>query len=126
MKDTFTILIADRNPHVRDFLKRELVAEGYEVRLARNVRETLGSIYDPEPLDLLILDLDLPDANELNILEKVRDRMPSLPVIVHTYMTDDKGRSLSLNSATFVEKEGSNIDGLKRVVRETLMRSYPK
>jgi DNA-binding NtrC family response regulator len=126
MKDTFTILIADRNPHVRDFLKRELVAEGYEVRLARNVRETLGSIYDTEPLDLLILDLDLPDANELNILEKLQDRMPSLPVIVHTYMTDYKGRSLSLNSATFVEKEGSNIDGLKRVVRETLMRSYPK
>lgn len=126
MKDTFTILIADRNPHVRDFLKRELVAEGYEVRLARNVRETLGSIYNPEPLDLLILDLDLPDANELNILEKLQDRMPSLPVIVHTYMTDYKGHPLSLNSATFVEKEGTNIDGLKRAVREILMRSYPK
>jgi CheY-like chemotaxis protein len=32
----FKILVADRNQRVREFLKRELMAEGYRVRLAKH------------------------------------------------------------------------------------------
>ena len=34
VQKTSTILIADRNPHVRSFLQREMGREGYRVRLA--------------------------------------------------------------------------------------------
>jgi len=125
-KEAFTILVADRNPHVRRFLKREMMAEGYEVRLAKSAREVLELAFDREHLDLLILDLDLPDAGNLDILQKLQERFPVLPVVVHTFLSEYVNHSFVLSSAAFVEKEGSNIDRLKTVVREILRKSYPQ
>ena len=88
MKEGFTILIADRNPHVRDFLRREMVSEGYRVRLARNGQEVLKSVLDDEPPDLLILDLDLPDVSDMTLLQRVQERIPTLPIVIHTFFTE--------------------------------------
>jgi DNA-binding NtrC family response regulator len=126
MQESFSILIADRNPHVRRFLKREMMGEGYHVRMAKTAREVLELVFDREPLDLLILDLDLPDASELDILQKLQERFPVLPVVVHTFLSEYVNHSFVLSSAAFVEKEGSNIDRLKTVVREILRKNYPQ
>ena len=119
-KYVFTILIADRNPHVREFLRREMMSEGYRVRLAKNGGEVLKWIYHRDPLDLVILDLDLPDANDAPLLEKLNDRIPTLPVVVHTLSTDyTLPVDVSL-PVTFVEKEGNSIECIKRVVIDML------
>ena len=125
MKDQFTILIADRNRYVREFLRRELIGEGYRVKLAKSGREVLELVFDQECVDLLILDLDVPDANELSVLEKVGDRIPTLPVVVHAFLSDYLGQPSLLSAAAFVEKRGTNIDDLKQVVSEMLQKSYP-
>jgi DNA-binding NtrC family response regulator len=122
----FTILIADRNPRVRDFLKREMILEGYRVRLARNGREVLQSVLSGEPLDLLILDLDLPDAGQMSILEEVQKRIPTVPVVVHTFLSEYLNHPPILSNVAFVEKEGTNIDSLKNVVLKVLRQSYPR
>lgn len=126
MRKGFTILIADRNPRVRDFLKREMILEGYHVRLARNGREVLQSVLSGEPLDLLILDLDLPDAGQMSILEEVQKRIPTVPVVVHTFLSEYLNHPLILSNVAFVEKEGTNIDTLKNVVLNVLRQSYPR
>lgn len=125
MNEPFKILIVDRNPHVREFLKRELMSEGYRVGLAKNARETLKWIDRYRAFDLLIIDPDLPDATELDILDNLQNSIPVLPVIIHTFLPGCKSHSFVLNYAAFVEKEGSNIDRLKEVVAEILQRSYP-
>lgn len=56
----FTILISDRNRNVREFLKCEMMTEGYRVRLAKSGREVLELACNDESIDLAILDLDLP------------------------------------------------------------------
>ncbi|MCD6298030.1 MAG: response regulator [Deltaproteobacteria bacterium] len=126
MEKEFTILIADRNPHVRELLKREMMAEGYRVRLAKNGREVLKQVYDHEPLDLLILDLDLPDAGEVHILENIEDRIPTLPVVVHSFVSDYANQPAVLSTAVFVEKKGSSIESLTKVVFEVLHKITPK
>ena len=126
MEKEFTILIADRNPHVRELLKREMMAEGYRVRLAKNGREVLGQVYHHEPLDLLILDLDLPDAGEVAILESIEDRIPTLPVVVHSFVSDYANQPAVLSAAVFVEKKGTSIEPLKKVVFEVLHKITPK
>jgi DNA-binding NtrC family response regulator len=123
VKEGFTILIADRNPHVRKLLEREIRAEGYRVRLAKNARDLLEWVYHYEPLDLLILDPDLPDAEDTLMLKKVNNRIPALPVILHGYLTDDSGYSAVLKSAVFVEKRGSSIEYLKKVISDILKKS---
>jgi len=122
----FTILIADRNRNVREFLRREMMAEGYEVRLAKNGQEVLRWVYGPEPLDLVILDLDLPDSadsNETAILEKIEDRIPTLPVVVHTFLSDYAHHPALLSTTAFVEKKGNSVERLKKVVSGLLRKS---
>ena len=117
-----TILIADKNRHVREFLKREMIAEGYKVRLAKSGREVLEWAYYNEPLDLLILDPDLPDASEIAIIEKLQNRIPTLPVVLHAYRSDYVNNPSCLSMAAFVEKNGSSIEELKKAVSEILRK----
>ena len=120
MREGFTILIADRNPHVRELLKREIVAEGYHVRLAENGREVLKWSYDSDPIDLLILDPDLPDIDESALLSRLADRIPALPMVIHTFLSDYTVPSGISGTVAYVEKGGSSIESLKQVVSNIL------
>ena len=88
MKKAAIILVADRNRHVRDYLQRELSGEGYRVVLAKNGRQVLDRITSGEPVDLIVLDLNLPDERELKVLEKIREHAPDLPVVVHGFWAE--------------------------------------
>ena len=122
MEKEFKILVADRNQRVREFLKRELMAEGYRVRLAKNVQEVLKKVYDFETLDLLILDPDLPGTDKLALLKKLQNRIPALPVVVHTYLADYTDYMNELSKLPFVEKSGSSVESLKKMVHEILRK----
>lgn len=126
MNGKHTILIGDRNRHIREFLMREMGAEGYRIRLAKNAREVIQWIYSPEPLDVVILDLDMPDMEVLNILEELENRLPTLPLIIHTFRTDYAEQSKVMAMATFVEKSGNSIDDLKKVVHQVLRKTHPE
>lgn len=123
MEKKFKILIADRNSNVREFLRREMLAEGYSVELAENGREVLKWAYHREPADLLILDPDLPDADESLLLKKLRQRISYLPVVFHTFFSDYLTASKIIIPTEFVEKGGSSIEKLKKVVKEILNRT---
>jgi DNA-binding NtrC family response regulator len=120
MEKRHTILIADRNSHVRGFLKRELMAEGYDIRLATCGREVLNWAYRLQPLDLIILDLDLPDIDEQSLFSKLQDRIPVLPIIIHSFHPDGAKHAVDNEYAVFVEKGGNSIEKLKAVVNDML------
>ena len=124
MKKKFTILIADRNPHVRAFLQREMTAAGYRVWVAENGHEVLKWAFQGEPLDLIILDPDLPDADETHVLAHLLDRIPVLPVVVHTYPSEHGSDFEHMNEVILVEKRGSSVECLKQVIHEILVNSH--
>ena len=126
MQKGFNLLIADRNPHIREFLKREMEAEGYNIQLAKNGREVLRLVYGSEPVDLIIIDLDLPDASELNLFKSLEDCIPTLPIIVHSYLSDNFESSKSLKPVIFVQKQGNSSETLKDVVLNFLREPYSK
>jgi CheY-like chemotaxis protein len=127
LKHAFTILIADRNPNVRELLKRELVAEGYHVHLARSGREVLNCVDDAtRSPDLVIMDPDLPDMGEVSLLELIRQKKPELPVVVHTFLAEYINHPIVLHSAAVVEKDGRHVDRLKEAVEEVLTKVYSR
>jgi len=105
-------------------LQREMTAAGYRVRLADTGREVLKRAFQGEPLDLIILDPDLPDADEAHVLEHLLNRVPALPVVVHTYASEYGDVSMDRDGLFFVEKRGSSIERLKQVVHEILIDSH--
>ena len=116
----FSILIADRNPHVRRLLERELKADGYQVRVADNGRKVLEWAYRLQPLDLIILDLDLPDIDEQTLFGNLQDRIPVLPIIIHSFQPEGMKLSVNYRHAVFVEKGENSIEKLKKAVSDIL------
>jgi DNA-binding NtrC family response regulator len=100
-----------------------MMAEGYRVHLAKNGREVLKWAYKQEFIDLVILDLDLPDTSEMAILEKLENRIPTLPVVIHAFLSDYENPPAVFNAAALVEKEGNSVERLKKVVSQILGKS---
>ena len=117
------ILIADRNPHVRRFLKRELEAEGYRIRLAESGVEVLKWAFHPDPLDLIILDPDLPDTVAGQLMDKLKDRIPPIKVVIHAFLSDYAAPHDKLSADAFIEKGGNSIESLKKVILDLNSRT---
>ena len=124
MADGFTVLITDRNRHVRNFLRRELSAEGYQVEVAVDGRDLLRKIREADPPDLLILDLEIPYSGGPSIIARLRRVNSLLPVIIHGFATEDSTHPAVRQAAAFVEKMG-NTQRLKIAVLEVLKEYYP-
>ena len=119
MESEKTILIAERNPHIRNFLRRELAACGYNVRLAENGKELLKTLmYSRTRIDLLVLDPDFPGVDAIEMARKTVGRIPQLPVVLHCIGgTDNPSDFDAENSLYYVEKDGQSIETLKAAIQ---------
>ncbi|MDX2448382.1 MAG: response regulator [Desulfobacterales bacterium] len=115
-----TILIVDRNSHVREYLKRELGGEGYHIHLAQNCREMFERVSDNVQCDLIVIDPDLPDAEEKLLLRKLQDLLPRTPVVIHTLLADYLNHCNVRIKAILIEKDGNSIERLKHVIERQL------
>jgi len=120
VKKVFTILIADRNPRVRGFLQREMSREGYRILLAENAQDLLEWPPDRDPIDLVILDPDLPDATDAPLMSLLRKRMPLVPVIIHAHPSHHLMELDAAQPSFTVEKGGNSIERLKEVAQDIL------
>ena len=80
-----TILIVDDDPTQRRLLETVVKRQGYETRMATGGEEAVEILGGDEPgVDLVLLDLVMPDLDGLAVLEQVKPKHPMLPVIVLT------------------------------------------
>ena len=124
MEERFTILIADRNRRVRQFLMREFASDGYRVLLAEDRNDLSRIVRRDDTLDLLILDDEMLVPEESRIVEQLENRIPHLPFIVHSHSTECVEESLARGAAALVEKKG-NVGELKVAVGRVLHGRHP-
>lgn len=77
------ILIVDDEQELCELLALRLEHNGYRVTTANTVADALA-LLGHQPLDAMILDLRLPDGDGLDVLARVKQRSPDLPVIMLT------------------------------------------
>jgi len=78
-----TVLVIDDDETIRHFLPRELTAEGYQVLTAESGQAGLR-VLEKEPVDLVLLDIRLPDLSGIQVLERIRVQWPELIVVMLT------------------------------------------
>lgn len=81
--DEVTVLVVDDEPAVGKALKRVLAQEGMQtvsVRSAERALEVLSS----QSVQLLVTDMRMPDIDGFELLAQVKQRWPSLPVVLLT------------------------------------------
>lgn len=80
-----TILVADDDPVIQRLLSYILEQGGHDVVLAWDGLEALEAL-ETKPIDLVLLDLDMPKLNGLEVLRKLRgiDHYSELPIVILT------------------------------------------
>jgi diguanylate cyclase (GGDEF)-like protein/PAS domain S-box-containing protein len=101
------VLIVDDNEMNRDMLARRLERKGYSVRVAENAR-CLRERIQHEAVDLLLLDVEMPEISGLDALQTLREfySAAELPIIMVTakQQSEDIVKALSLGANDYVTK----------------------
>lgn len=90
------ILIIDDEPQIRRFLDIAIRTQNYQIFLADSGLKGL-EILTQEEMDLIILDLGLPDIEGIEVLYKVREHLET-PVIVLSARPDEQQKILLLDA----------------------------
>ncbi|MFT3856632.1 MAG: nitrogen regulation protein NR(I) [Aquabacterium sp.] len=81
------IWIVDDDQSIRFVLEKALAREGLPVRVFTNPRDVLTALDDDEP-QVLVSDIRMPGGSGIDLLGKVKARLPGLPVIIMTAYSD--------------------------------------
>ena len=114
------ILVVDDEPPIRRFLRTSLAAQGFDVIEAETGHAALDAL-QRGPVDILVLDLGLPDLDGLEVIRRARDAGSVVPIIVLSSRTDETGKvkALDLGADDYVTKP-FGVDELLARIRTAL------
>jgi two-component system KDP operon response regulator KdpE len=99
------VLVVDDEPAIVRFLRAGLNSQGYPVTAAVDGRTALETILRGA-VDVVVLDLGLPDLDGLEVIRRVRGSGSTLPIIVLSSRSDERGKveALDLGADDYVTK----------------------
>jgi two-component system KDP operon response regulator KdpE len=120
------ILVVDDEPAIVRFLRNGLGGQGYAVITAGTGRAAMD-LLDRDDVDLVILDLGLPDMDGLDILIRLRATRSMVPVIVLSSRSEERSKveALELGADDYLVKPFGMDELVARVrvaQRHQLMR----
>ena len=118
------ILIIDREPDVRKILENLLRKERYQVTSASGVEEAIDTLKS-EAFDLVIMDINMPGTNGLQVMRNIKELEEGIEVIVLTGLNsiDNAVQALRHDGAfDFLTKPLENMDQLINSVEKALQK----
>lgn len=104
-----TVLIVDDEKNYPPILSAVLREEGYETLTANSGSGALR-ILDESDADLVLTDMKMPGMDGIQLLEKIKEKVPDLPVIMMTaYGTVEKAvEAMQKGAYTYIQKPFEN------------------
>lgn len=119
-KNQIKILIADDHAIVREGLK-QIVAEEKDMIVAGEAEngEHLLQLLDKEDWHIVILDINMPDRNGLELLKDIKTRYSSLPVLILSMFSEEQYgiRAIKAGASGYLKKV-SAPDELVKAIRK--------
>lgn len=111
----FHILVADDDKHTRMLLRAVLESENYTVSIAENGEQAL-ELLDREHIDLVILDVMMPEMDGYEFTRIVRQTDSTLPILMVTakHLPEDEKKGFLVGTDDYITKP---IDEEKLLLR---------
>ena len=112
------ILLVDDEEGIQLLYREEFEELGYEVISAYNGEEALEK-FKAHPPDLVVLDINMPGMNGIQVLRQMKELYPDLPVILSSAYQEYKQDFGTWASEEYIVKS-ANLDELKNTVKKIL------
>ncbi len=114
------ILVVDDEESIHFLYREEFEEEGYEVTSAMSGEEAIAA-FDAAMPDLVILDINMPGMDGIEVLRQMKQKRPDVPVILSSAYPEYKQDLASWASDDYIVKSFS-LDELKDSVRRHLAK----
>ena len=94
------ILVVDDDPHLCDVVSYTLAREGYDITVASDGKAALGALTTTPlagPFDLVVLDVQMPEMNGLEVCRRVRE-ISSVPIVFLSSRDEEIDRVVGLET----------------------------
>lgn len=110
-----SILLIEDDPNITDFMEVVLDQERYQLTIGRTGMEALTA-FQTTSIDLVLLDLGLPDIDGIDLLKILRKRL-HLPIIIISARSneEEKVKALDLGADDYVTKPFGTNELLARI-----------
>jgi CheY-like chemotaxis protein len=102
------VLVADDEPHIGRIIKMKLEQGPFRVTLAYDGQEAIDLLENQPDIDLVLLDLMMPNLSGLDVLARIRstDRLKHLPCIILTAAGQEAQhqKAMELGATEFLTK----------------------
>jgi two-component system KDP operon response regulator KdpE len=120
------VLVVDDEPAIRRLLRTSLGTQSWRVTEAASGAEALAAVARGG-LDVMVLDLGLPDADGLEVIRTLRAAGSALPIVVLSVRDDERGKiaALDLGADDYVTKPfgmGELVARLRAALRHRLQQ----
>lgn len=110
-----SVLVVEDDVQIRNFILYSLKNEGFQTQTAGNAQNALNLLIS-EPVDLVLLDLGLPDFDGIEVIRKLRE-WSDIPVIVVSARDQDKEKAAVLDAGAddYLTKPFSTTELMARI-----------
>ena len=112
------LLIVDDEKNILKLYEKEFKEEGHDVMIATSGLEALQKL-EKNSVDLVILDIRMPELNGVETLKKIMESPSKPPIILNSAYTSYKDNFLTWAAEAYVVKS-SDLTELKAKTREVL------
>lgn len=115
-----TILIVDDEKHIRFLYEEEFTDAGYHVLTASNGQEAFERLEEQPDVDLILLDIKMPEMDGTEFLRRIRQVNKEIPILLSTAYGDYVQQDFSAWLSNGYAVKTSDLTELKGKVRELL------
>jgi CheY-like chemotaxis protein len=112
------ILLVEDQPNQRELYAEELTDCGYDVKVASNGIEAMELFKRHKPA-LVVMDILLPGMNGIEVIERMLEIDPQLPIIVHSAYSSPSHDFITWFARAYVVKSG-DLQELKNQIQKAL------
>lgn len=115
------VLIIEDDNFLQGLEAQKLKKEGYDVLVAGNAQEAFDHMEKNKNIDLVLLDLMLPEVDGFTVLKNIRNdiHLKNVPVIIFSNLSEDKDieKAKSIGVSEFLVKSNFTLDQLTQKIQ---------
>jgi two-component system NtrC family response regulator len=121
--ETMQVLVVDDEPSIRRLIEKELGSDRRKITAVGTVKEA-HHIFSEETFDIVLLDMQLPDGNGMDLLTQFQDLAPEVQVIIITGFgeVDNAVQAMKLGAYDYITKPYA-LDRLSLVMEKAYQRT---